>query len=58
MLRDTQEQFLTVAAMALRVTAERVLATPQADMWPQAVHAFWAQLALLQQLPELPLQPQ
>ena len=58
MLRDTQEQFLTVAAMALRVTAELVLATRLVDMWRQVVHVFWVRLVRLQQLRELLLQPQ
>ncbi len=58
MLLDTQGQFLTVAAMALRVTAELVLATRLVDMWRQVVHVFWVRLVRLQQLRELLLQPQ
>ena len=58
MLLDTREQFLTVAAMALQATAERARATQQADMLHQVAHAFWAHLARLQLLQELPLQLQ
>ena len=58
MLLDTREQFLTVAAMALRVTAERARATRQADMLHRVAHVFWDHLARLQQLQELPLQLQ
>ena len=58
MLLDTQGQFLTVSAMALRVTAELVLATRLVDMWRQVVHVFWVRLVRLQQLRELLLQPQ
>jgi len=52
MLRVTQGQFHTVAAMVLRATAERALATRRADMLHQVVRAFWDHLALLQQLRE------